>query len=74
MSHQELLNNLRLKQMEITLLRETIEERERESLLTQRDLRMQIVDAQEAMRAKLIQRNGESEELLKSYHEKKVKV
>lgn len=74
MSHQELLNNLRLQQMEITLLRETIEERERESLLTQRDLRMQIVDAQEAMRAKLIQRNGESEELLKSYHEKKVKV
>lgn len=74
MSHQELLNNLRLQQMEITLLRDTIEERERESLLTQRDLRMQIVDAQEAMRAKLIQRNGENEELLKSYHEKKVKV
>ena len=59
--------------MEITLLRDTLEERDRDHLLTQRDLRKQIVDAQEAMREKLIQRNGESEELLKSYHEKKVR-
>lgn len=74
MSHQELINNLRLQQMEINLLKETLEERERESLLKCRAFRKEIVDVQEVIRVKLLQRNEESQDLLKSYHEKKVET
>lgn len=73
MSHHELINNLRLQQMEINLLKEALEEREREALLKCRAFRKEIVDVQEIVRQKHIQRNEENEELLKSYHEKMVK-
>lgn len=72
MSHQELLNNLQLQRMEITLLRKTLEEREREALLKDRENRKNNAASQDSLREGLTKQHLKREELLKSYYEKKV--
>lgn len=74
MPREELLNNLRLQKMEIILLRKTLEEREREALLNERELRKEMAVDQEDIREMYHQRNAQNLELMKSYHEKKVNI
>lgn len=70
---EELINCMRIQKMEIDLFKHALEERERNSLLKERELRKEIIEGQEKIREKLALRNEESEQLLKEYHEKKVR-
>lgn len=73
MSPDELRHVLKDQRLEIELLKNSIEERERQALLSERRYRNEIIAVQEEVRDKLKSRNEESETLLKQYHEKKVK-
>lgn len=72
MSPDELRHVLTMQRVEIGVLKNCIEEKEREALLNERRFRNELIAVQEEVRDKLKTRNQESEMLLKQYHEKKV--
>jgi kinesin family protein 20 len=73
MTPDELRHVLQLQRVEIGVLKNAVEEKEREALLNERRFRNDIIAVQEQVRDKLKMRNEESENLLKQYHEKKVR-
>lgn len=73
MTSEELRHVLHLQRIEIGVLKNVIEEKERQALLNERVLRNEIISVQKEVQEKFKSRNEESEIQLKQYHEKKVK-
>lgn len=74
MTRDELTQIIRKQQIEINLCKTMIEDLEKKNFLQEKELRKEIVKAQEKASEIYEQRNDDNEKLLKSYHEKKVQI